>query len=197
VNTANLDGNTGGVKPNPFDPASLRLDQNFAGAGVTRLLTTVPVRKPNKQEFVRVHPDESYRLTTATIELKEEREVYLIAPHITPAVTGQYVVTTLFTTVNRQGVLTLWPVKRPGPDGKANPWHESAATAAAMAVDTWTRVSANTALGAYEIFKAEGKLAEPEWPEYTLQEILTIAFNKGRLVDSTEHPLLQRLRGLT
>jgi hypothetical protein len=50
----------------PFDPACLRLDQCFAdGAGVTRLITTVPVRKPNRQDFVRVHPDPTYRLTPA------------------------------------------------------------------------------------------------------------------------------------
>ena len=52
--------------PDPFDPASLRLDQNFAEtAGVKKLLTTVPVRKPNRQDFVRVHPDADFRLTPA------------------------------------------------------------------------------------------------------------------------------------
>ena len=69
-------------EPNPFDPASLRLDQNFADTvGVKKLLTTVPVRKPNRQDFVRVHPDPAYRLTPAAIiELKEDREVYLVMP---------------------------------------------------------------------------------------------------------------------
>jgi len=107
------------------------------------------------------------------------------------------VAATLFTTINRQGVLSLWPVRLPGPDGKTNAWHESSATAAAIAMTTWTRVTANMALGAYEIHKAEGKLLDPVWPEYTFREILAIAFNKGRLVDNTEHPLLLRLRGLT
>jgi hypothetical protein len=197
VNIINLDGSTDGVKPDPFDPASLRLDQSHAGAGVKKLLTTVPVRRPHRQDFVRVHPDEDYRLTCAIIELREEHEVYVIAPHIVPAITGEYVATTLFTTINRQGVLSLWPVRLPGPDGKTNAWHESAATAAAMAVNTWTRIAANMALGAYEVFRAEGQLADPVWPEYTFKEILAIAFNKGRLVDNVEHPLLQRLRGLT
>jgi hypothetical protein len=182
--------------PDPFDPAALRLDQSFAGAGVKRLLTTVPVRKPNRQDFVRVHPDEDYRLTCAIVELKEEREVYVIAPHIVPAITGEYVAATLFTTINRQGVLSLWPVRLPGPDGKTNAWHESAATAAALAMTTWTRITANMALGAYEILKAEGNLIDPVWPEHSFNEILAIAFNKGRLVNSIEHPLLQRLRGL-
>jgi hypothetical protein len=46
------------LPPNPFDPANLRLSQSFVEtAGVKKLLTTVPVRKPSAQDFVRVHPD--------------------------------------------------------------------------------------------------------------------------------------------
>ena len=46
--------------PDPFDPAALRLDQSFADTvGVKKHVTTVPVRKPNRQDFVRVHPDRS------------------------------------------------------------------------------------------------------------------------------------------
>ena len=64
--------------PDPFDPENLRLDQSFVEtSGVKKLLTTVPVRKPNNQDFVRVHSDEAYRLPAAIIELKDDREVYL------------------------------------------------------------------------------------------------------------------------
>jgi len=35
---------------NPFDPASLRLNQSFTdGLWVKKLLTTVPVRNPNRR----------------------------------------------------------------------------------------------------------------------------------------------------
>ena len=48
--------------PDPFDLASLRLSQNFTeSAGVKKLLRTVPVHKPNAQDFVHVHPGEEYR----------------------------------------------------------------------------------------------------------------------------------------
>ena len=69
--------------PDPFDPASLRLDQSFAETvGVKKLLTTVPVRKPNRQEFVRVHPNPHQRLTpVAIIQLKEDREVFSVSGH--------------------------------------------------------------------------------------------------------------------
>ena len=48
-----------------FELESLRVSQDFVkDSGVKKLLTTVPVRKPNRQDFVRVHPDSSYVLDT-------------------------------------------------------------------------------------------------------------------------------------
>jgi hypothetical protein len=183
--------------PDPFDPASLRLDQSFADtAGVKKLLTTVPVRKPNRQDFVRVHSDPQYRLTPAAIiEVKEDREVYLVLPGLAQQLPpGEFSVVTLYLTINRQGVVHLWPVKLPSPDGKHNEWHRSAAEGAERAMGVWIRVTANMSLGAYEIREATGELSDPDWPAYPFEEILRVAF-RGRIVDRTDHPLLQRLRG--
>jgi hypothetical protein len=182
--------------PDPFDPAALRLDQSFADTGgVKKLLTTVPVRKPNRQDFVRAHPDPAYRLTPAAIiELKEDREVYLLTPAMASQLPGEFAAATLFTTVNRQGVLHLWPVKLPGADGKHNEWHRSAAEAAERAMKRWVRLTANLSLGAYEMFEATGDLSEPEWPSLPFVDILKIAF-RDRIVDTADHPLVQRLRG--
>jgi hypothetical protein len=181
---------------NPFDPAALRLDQSFAeSVGVTKLLTTVPVRKPNRQDFVRVHSNPAYRLTPAAIiELKEDREVYLVTPGMAAQLPGEFATATLFTTINRQGVVHLWPVKLPGPDGKHNEWHRSAAEAAELAQKKWLRITANMSLGANEIFEATGDLLDPTWPDLSFEEILRIAF-RDRIVDTAEHPLVQRLRG--
>jgi hypothetical protein len=184
------------TKQNPFDPAALRLDQSFAAnLGVKKLLTTVPVRKPNRQDFVRVHSDSEYRLSPAAIiELKEDREVYLVTPSIASELPGEFGVASLYTTINRQGVLHLWPVKLPGPDGKHNEWHRSAAEAAERAMHRWVRVTANMSLGAYDLFEAIGELPEPEWSEISFQEILQVAF-RDRVVNTLDHPLIQRLRG--
>ena len=39
-----------------FDPAKLRLSQNFTeDVGVKKILITIPVRKPGKQVFFRAH----------------------------------------------------------------------------------------------------------------------------------------------
>jgi hypothetical protein len=49
--------------PDPFtDLSQIRLDQSFADScGVKKLLSVIPVRKPLPQDFVRVHPDPTYR----------------------------------------------------------------------------------------------------------------------------------------
>jgi hypothetical protein len=184
--------------PNPFgDLSALRLDQSYADTvGVKKLLTTVPVRKPNRQDFVRVHPDPGYRLTPAAIiEVKEDREVYLVMPSMAQALTGEFATVTLLTTINRQGTLHLWPVKLPDPQGRQNEWHRSAAEGAERAMKKWVRVTASMSLGAYEIFEASGDLPDPVWPDFSFQEILKIAFRE-RLVDRPDHPLVQRLQGI-
>ncbi len=184
-------------KLDPFDPAALRLDQSYADTvGVKKLLTTVPVRKPNRQDFVRVHPAPEYRLTpAATIEVKDDGEVYLVTPNIAPGIVGEFSTVTLFTTINRQGTLHLWPVKLPDPDGRYLEWHRSAAEAAERAMRKWVRVTSSRSLNAYEIFEASGDLPEPVWPDFSFQEILKIAF-RDRIVDRADHPLLQKLKGI-
>jgi len=56
--------------PDPFNLESLCLTQAFTEtAGVKKLLRTVPVRRPNSQDFVRVHPSEDYRRNFLCIDL--------------------------------------------------------------------------------------------------------------------------------
>jgi hypothetical protein len=136
----------------PFDPAALRLSQDFAaGLGVKKAVVTVPVRKPDKAWWVRVHPSEDYRLQTVAIELKEEREIYLIESSLWPELAAEATFSprVFFTAVNRQGVVFLWSIRLPGPDGKHDDWNRSALEAAQIAQKTWVRVTANQSLGAW------------------------------------------------
>ena len=112
-----------------FDLESLRLSQDFANSiGLKRQITTVPVRKPNRQEFVRVNPDPEYRVDTAVVELKAEGETYLVARSPWAEIHGELIPKRLLLTMSRQNVLTLWPIRLPGDDGNLDPWNQSAAT---------------------------------------------------------------------
>jgi hypothetical protein len=187
-------------KPQPAidafpDLSKLRLSQEFLEtAGAKKILTTVPVRKPRAQDFVRVHPDAEFREAFAVIELKDDRERYLIMPDIAAAFPAEIVTEMLYTTINRQRVVSLWPVRLPAADGRINEWHRSAQEAAERARDHWIRVTANMSLGAYEIIEAPGKFPDPEWPKYTFHELLRIGF-RDRIINGLDHPVLKRLRG--
>jgi hypothetical protein len=185
------------VERDPFDLDLLRLDQSFnETVGVRKLLTTVLVKRPNPQDFMRVHPDPRYRGNFPLIDLKDERELFLVTREMAHEFMGECTPFTLFTAVNRQGVLRIWPCRLPGPDGKTNEWHRSALEAADLATKSWLRVRANLDLGAYEMFEAESTITEPDFPDIPFQEILRIAF-KDRFVDRVDHPVVKRLRGLT
>jgi hypothetical protein len=184
-----------GVTPDPFDPASLRLSQDFgAECGVKKVLLKVPVRKPTRQEFVRVHPDPDYSLDTALIELKDDREFYLVPPELQIELFDETAATRLYTAVNRQGVITLWPCPLPGHDGRTNAWHETAIQAAELAKTRWVRVVSDMSLGGYQPFAAVAELPEPEWPDRAFGDLLRLAFG-DRLIDQADHPVIKRLRG--
>lgn len=178
-----------------FSLSNLRLCQNFReNTGVKKHLTTIPVRKPGKQDFVRIHPNPDYRIDTAVIELKEEREVYLLAPDLLHELPSEWSAKTLITYINRQGVIALWPIGLPNNEGRTNTWNDSARDAALLAQDSWVRVSANMSLGAYDTFSALGDIPEPEWPDISFEEILKIAF-KGKYIDSLDHAVVRDLQG--
>ena len=187
---------SGTAVPDPFDLASLRLNPSFLEtAGVKRLVTTVPARRPSPQDFVRVHPSEKYRDNFAVIDLKEDREDYLVSPAILPELANEVVYKTIYAAINRQGITFLWPVRYPSPDDRRNDWARSAREAAELAMTRWVRMKANRDLGAYEIFEAESVMAEPVWPELSFQQLIKIAF-RDRIITDTNHALIRRLRGL-
>ena len=184
------------VQPtNKFDPSSLRLSQNFSEyGGVKKLLTNIPVRKPLKQDFVRVCRDPAFRLETMVLELKEDNETYLVAQDLWSELENELVAKVLFLAISRQNVLFLWPVRLPNPDGRHDSWNTSAIEAAKLAEDDWVRVASNMHLQAYEVSQSVGLIAEPIWPSIDFEKILEIAF-KGRYIADLQHPTLRRLRG--
>lgn len=92
-------------------------------------------RKPNPQEFFRVHPNDDWRLDTAVIEIKSDREVYLVDPAIWPLFPNECKAKTLYTTIDRRNVVTLWPVRLPDENGPLDDWNRSAHEAAQLATE--------------------------------------------------------------
>ena len=179
------------------DIDALRLSPDLAAtAGSREVLTHVPVRKPNRTEFFRVHPDADMALVTGVFIDKEEREVFFVAPNMRAELAGEMRPVVLVTAITRQSVVFLWPVPLPDESGRRNAWSETAREAAELAKAAWVRMAADMSLGAYRIYRAEGQLSDPVWSDKTLPELLAIGF-KDRVVDREDHPVVKRLRGLS
>jgi len=182
--------------PDPFDPSQFAANSTIIGdAGVVKQLVVCPVRKPNKQEFVRVHPDPEYRLSAHILELKNEQETYLVPPEVAAALPGATRIVTLTLTVNRQGSAFLWPVPAPNPQGRENHWGPTARAAAAHAETKWVKVVSNMDQGSYDAFTAPGALGNPLWPKKSLRDLLALAFGETFIIRELGHPVIKRLLG--
>ncbi len=164
-------------------------------ADVTSFVNRVPVRRPNGHTFIRVHPGQDYRYPVDLIELPEEEDTYLISSNeVAAALDEVRKPCLLYTAITRQGTVFMWPVKLPRGNKKVMAWHTSASEAAEKAMKDWVRINADMNLGAYKITVARGAIPDPEWPNLTFKELLTIAF-RDRLVSSLDHPLVRRYLG--
>lgn len=177
-----------------FDLKKLRIDQNFEQKiGVEKKIISIPVRKPKKQEFVRIHHDDQYSIELALLVFDEDGEIYLVMPEVVPFLSEAFRARVCLT-INRQGVPFLWwtkPVKQDTPNQE---WNRTALVAMNIAKERWVKVVANRSVGAYEISVPISELPEPKWPDISFQEILRIAFS-GKTIDSSDHIILKKLRG--
>lgn len=181
--------------PTGFDLAALRLPTNYgATLGVKKLMNIVTVGRTKKPVFFRTHAAEDMTVNVMLLELKDTRETYVVMPNVALELSDLVRPVQLYTVIDRQNNISLIPVPLPGEDGTRNQWHESLAQAVELAKEKWLRISANMAVGGYDVYVAEGKLPEPEWPSHTINEIVQVAF-RGKIITSLDHPVVQTLLG--
>ncbi len=182
-------------RPNPFDPKTLSVGRTGGEIfPVTKLLTAVPVRKPKSKEWVRSHPSPDFAVTVALLEMNPGEPPYIVTPDVAAAFHGEVNHRELRLAINQQGVIFLWPQPVIDPNGREIQWHTTHRMAAERAKTEWVRMTSDLGLGAYQIHIAEVANIEPVWPEYSLSKLLEVAF-AGRLVDSTDHPVIRQLLG--
>ena len=178
----------------PFDPAALRVE-GMAGIEVEQVLTAVPVRKPKRNEFFRVHPEHVLDTLVLERDTGMDKEIYLVAPEIQHLVLPELRRTRLFVAINKHGTVFLWPLKLPleGNDTGRRVF-DTALQGATDAQRTWVKLAWDRGLGGYELFRAKGDLREPQWPDKSFRDLLEIAFRHYR-IDREDHDVVRELAG--
>jgi hypothetical protein len=182
--------------PDPFNLSKLVLNQSFAEAiGAEEVISRIVIRKPNKQEWFRVHPDPEFRRNFGLIELKADNEFYFVHPDLI-ATLGQWCYpATLYTWVDStiNPLPRLWPVRLPGSDGGDNGYWASARGIADYAMEKWTQMWGDKASGIYR-YRGTDKLKDkkPDWRGLTAERVFEIGI-KPRLIATLDHPVASKL----
>jgi hypothetical protein len=177
-----------------FDLNALRLSQTFETGATKKLVTMIPTRKPDRHNFIRVHPDPAYHLPVLVFEAKDSRTTYLVHRDLQAELGPEANAKILYLATTRQKNPFLLPVKLPNASGERDAWSQSLAEAADLAMTQWVRIASDMDLGGYAIHLPKVELPEPEWPDMKMEQIIEIAF-RHHLIDSPNHPKLRALRG--
>ena len=182
----------------PFDLDALRAAPDL-DIDVEKILTTVPARRPSRNEFFRVHPGEDFVVDGYVLEHESEmdRTVYWVVPGLRAALKDHLRKVRLFTCIDKRTNIFLWPAKLPTADGSASArsWYQSGLRAAEEAKKAWVKISGNKGVGAYDISLARGDLGDPQWPDHTFKELVELSFH-DKLIDSMEHAVVKEIDGV-
>jgi hypothetical protein len=184
-----------GEAPDPFDPERLRLNMAAADVEVETMLTTIPIRKPKRTEFFRVHP--AYVVDTYLFEhepVGQDRTSYLVDPGVQHLLASQLRPSRLFLWMNKLSTVFFWPVTLYPEGDRLHRITSTSLQAADQAKSLWTKIEWKRDLGGYQISRAKGDLGDPQWPEKSLRDLLEIAFRDNR-IDRSDHPVLRELDG--
>lgn len=184
-----------GEASDPYDPNEFRVG-SLTDIAVEKMLSTIPVRRPGRTEFFRVHPEWAADKYLVERSVEMDRESYLVNTKVAELVLTELRPVRLFPCINKRGTVFLWPAKLPRGDTNesARRWMDTALQAAEEAKHLWVRMFGNRDLGGYEIFRAKGDLGEPQWPDKTFRELIEIAF-RDRVIDRVDHEVIKELNG--
>ena len=187
-----------------FDWNSLAQDTTYQDiAKVQKNQTRIPIGKPSKEKFYRVHPGVDYELDLALIEIKESndlRGIYLPSQNpsdqllnIIRSQPGVVRMKKLKLGVYPDGSIFIWALNLN--NGKiTNAWNQTALDGAVIAKEQWVKLSPSMENGYYEILTAITPMNDPVWPKETFSQILDKAFD-GKVIESVEHPIISYLLG--
>jgi hypothetical protein len=177
--------------------AGFKLDRTGKGPVLTRVQLSVPVRKPHRTEFVRVHPDPAmqavFLLHREVIDGRPTDTSYLVKEELEPLFDGSAKPCRMFVAITRQGTEFLWPISEPD-DGRVTDWVRTAREAAELAKQGWVSVRSNMSAQAYDVVHAVGNIGEPRWSGRTLEELAVLAF-KGKQIVALDHPIIKQIEG--
>jgi hypothetical protein len=188
---------TNGLAPSTsINLDDFRVSQDFAvQLQARKTVITVPVQRPDRQQWIWIHPEPDWRLPVYVLEDKENRRTFIALKDIAPEVMGDLVHKLLVAYCTKQGTPGLWPIKLPDETGRLDSYNESALAIVTEYAGQWVRIICNQQSRAYEVLSSpQADAPAPQWPSGAFPFLLETAF-RGRIIRNIDHPELKALRG--
>ncbi len=179
------------------DEAEFRkLRRDLPGVRGSSAAGTVSVnvsKTPGTNEFFRTHKEFRPVVPLVNVEVGMEKQYFAVDDTMVVALAGIGITVTehtLYLTVTPRGAVRIVPINYTSD----NDYNRTKEIGLVDGVDQWVRLYTDQQNKVYKVFPAPaGRFGEPIWPELKPARIFRLAFrDKGRLVDSPEHPLFQK-----
>jgi len=173
---------------------SLRRDlPGVQGASAIGIVSISVGKVPGKNEFFRTHADFRPRMPLVDVEVGMEKQFFAIGGDMEEALKGIGITVSdylLYLTVTPRGAVRIIPIHC----ATDNEYTRTKELGLTEGIEQWVRLYTDQENKVYKVFPAPaGRFADPIWPALKPAKIFRLAFrDKGRLVDSTEHPLFKK-----
>jgi hypothetical protein len=167
------------------------------GASATGIVAISVGKAPTKNEFFRAHKEFRPIIPIVDFEMGMERQFFAVTSDMVEALNTIGITVTdhvLYLTITTRGAIRIVPVRGPNADGDQNEYARTKELGLVQAIDEWVRLFTDQENRCYKVFPAPaGRFGDPQWPELKSAKIFKLAFrDKGRLIDSVEHPLFKK-----
>jgi hypothetical protein len=177
---------------------ALRRDlPGVVGASAAGIVSIGVSKIPGKNEFFRTHPDFRPVVSVVDIEVGMEKQFFAVTDDMVQALAGIGISVTphaLYLTVTSRGAVRIVPIRNADIEGNQNEYNRTKEIGLLQGISEWVRLYTDQENRVYKVFPAPAdRFPDPQWPDLKPAKIFRLAFrDKGRLVDSPEHPLVQR-----
>jgi hypothetical protein len=184
-----------------LDIENFRVSQDYAARmQLAKRPVSIPVGRPNPQQFLMFHPDPTWRITLNVLEVRANRRTYLVAPELEPELLGDIITKQFAAYTTPAGSWGLWGFRLGGGPRPLDNYNLSGHQILAAHAGTWIRVVTDDQSGRFVAVPAVAammglqQLPVPRWPAGGFTYLCDLAF-RGLVIRDLNHLELRRLRG--
>jgi hypothetical protein len=166
------------------------------GAGAAGIVTISVNKKPFRNEFFRTHPDFRPLVPIVDHEVGMEKHHFAVTHDMIEPLASIGITVSdhiLYLIVTPKGATRIIPVRQGDGDMEQDEYSRTKEIGLIDAISGWQRIYRDAENRCYKVYPAPaGRYGEPQFPLLKPGKIFRLGFkDKGRLIDSTEHPLFK------